>query len=212
MNVYTECYHFMIYKQYSSSRSRWPVEFSWYNNIIVEDVSCILRLHLLFYNVLLVSNRWMCGGIVESTISGALLSDRGTGHWAYKSYDVTTPLTTQTVSPRGSRSPCPAQKGIIGFWGKIISVLSVALSLRLGLAVVCFWPEVSQSLSSHPDKKGILGKDYLCVVGRLVPEAGLAVVCCWLEVSDLARSCGTITVGISDARSDYCLSSDLTST
>ena len=25
--------------------------------------------------------------------------------------------------------------------------------------------------------KGILGKDYLCVVGRLVPEAGLAVVC-----------------------------------
>ena len=101
----------------------------------MEDVSCILRLHLLFYNVLLVSNRWMCGGIVESTISGALLSDRGTGHWAYKSYDVTTPLTTQTVSPRGSRSPCP-------------------------------------------DQKGILGKDYLCVVGRLVPEAGLAVVCC----------------------------------
>ena len=32
--------------------------------------------------------------------------------WAYKSYDVTTPLTTQTVSPRGSRSPCPDQKGI----------------------------------------------------------------------------------------------------
>ena len=102
----------------------------------MEDVSCILRLHLLFYNVLLVSNRWMCGGIVESTISGALLSDRGTGHWAYKSYDVTTPLTTQTVSPRGSRSPCPDQKGIRGFWGNIISVLSVALSLRLGFAVV----------------------------------------------------------------------------
>ena len=52
--------------------------------------------------------------------------------WAYKSYDVTTPLTTQTVSPRGSRSPCPDQKGIRGFWGNIISVLSVALSLRLG--------------------------------------------------------------------------------
>ena len=69
-------------------------------------------------------------------------------------------------------------EGDKGILGKDYLCVVGRLVPEAGLAVVCFRPEVSQSLSSHPDKKGILGRDYLCVVGRLVPEAGLAVVCC----------------------------------